>query len=134
VDFGSYLQDLCAGMEHALVHDERIQVRVDAEPLSLPVDTAIALGMVVNELVTNAVKYAYPPPGKGLVLVGLVSAGDTLHLSVRDFGCGLPESEEAPAGGGLGMKLTKSLITQVNGELSITGPPGAAFQITMPVR
>jgi PAS domain S-box-containing protein len=132
VDFGAYLKDLCAGVEEALVHDERIEVRVEAEAISLSVDTAIALGMVVNELVTNGVKYAYPPPQKGLILVRLVDVGDGLRLSVRDSGCGLPENAESPAGGGLGMKLVKSLVAQVNGELSMTGPPGAAFEIQVP--
>lgn len=59
VEFGEYLRDLCAEVESAPVHDDRIQVRVDAEPTPLSVGTAIPLGMVANELFTNAVKYAY---------------------------------------------------------------------------
>jgi two-component sensor histidine kinase len=90
--------------------------------------------MVVNELVTNAVKYAYPPTAGGLVLVALAGVGDGLHLSVRDFGRGLPESGEAPSGAGLGMKLVKSLVAQLNAELSVTGPPGVAFEIRAPGR
>ena len=132
VDFGAYLRDLCAGVAEALVHDERIEVRVEAEAISLSVDTAIPLGMVVNELVTNAVKYAYPLPDKGLILVRLVADGDGFRLSVRDSGRGLPERAETPPGGGLGMKLVKSLVAQVDGELSMTGPPGSAFEIKVP--
>ncbi len=132
VDFGAYLRDLCAGVKEALIHDERIEVRVEAEAISLSVDTAIPLGMVVNELVTNAVKYAYPPPDKGLILVRLLGEGDGFRLSVRDFGRGLPDPVESPLGGGLGMKLVRSLVAQVSGELSVTGPPGTSFEMRVP--
>jgi two-component system CheB/CheR fusion protein len=134
VDFGAYLQDLCAGLKDALVYDdERIEVRVEVEAVPLSVDTAIPMGMAVNELVTNAVKYAYPPPDKGLIMVRFARVGNGLVLSVRDFGRGLPGNAESRPGGGLGMKLVKSLVAQVNGDLSMTGPPGAAFEIRVPV-
>jgi PAS domain S-box-containing protein len=131
VDFGAYLQDLCGGVKEALADDTRVEVRVEAEAISLSVDTAIPLGMVVNELVTNAVKYAYPPPDKGLILVRFVRVGDGLVLSVRDSGRGLPGHAESRVSGGLGMKLVKSLVAQVQGKLITLGPPGAAFEITL---
>mgnify|MGYP001555597223 CR=1 FL=1 len=131
VDFGAYLQDLCAGVKDALVHDERIELRVEPEAIPLPVDTAIPLGMVVNELVTNAVKYAYPPPSRGLILVRFVRVEDRLVLSVRDSGRGLPDGAESRPGGGLGMKLVKSLVAQVQGPLVALPPPGTAFEITI---
>ena len=131
VDFGAYLRDLCAGVEQALVHDDRVKVKVEVEAHSLPVDTAIPLGMVVNELVTNAVKYAYPSPDHGLILVRFVRVGDRLVLTVRDSGRGLPAISESRPGGGLGMKLVKSLVAQVQGELVMLPPPGTAFEITL---
>ena len=94
-------------------------------------DTAIPLGMVVNELVTNAVKYAYPPPAKGSVEVRLRRDEGRLVLSVRDSGQGLPERAESPPEGRLGMKLVRSLVAQVQGELVDLGPPGTAFEIRL---
>jgi two-component sensor histidine kinase len=131
VDFGAYLEELCAGIRESLIHDERIEVKVEAESVPVAVDMAIPLGMVVNELITNAVKYAYPPPDRGLIWVRFVREKDGLALSIRDYGRGLPDNIESRPGGGLGMKLVKSLVAQVHGELVTLGPPGTVFQITV---
>jgi two-component sensor histidine kinase len=131
VDFGAYLNDLCAGIGEALIHDGRIDIVVDTEVVEIAVDTAIPLGMVVNELVTNAVKYAYPSPEKGQIQVRLTRERDGVLLTVRDLGGGLPDDIESRPGGGLGMKLVRSLVGQVSGELMVDGPPGATFQISL---
>jgi two-component sensor histidine kinase len=132
VDFSAYLKDLCAGVRASLIQDDRIKLEVESEPVFMPVDTAVPLGMVVNELVTNAVKYAYPPPANGPISVRLARDGDELVLAVHDIGRGLPDSAESRPGGGLGMKLIRSLVAQVHGVISTAGPPGAAFEIRLP--
>ena len=133
VDLGAYLVDLCAGVQEALVHDQRIRVEVAAASgVSLPVDTVIPLGMVVNELVTNALKYAYPSPQRGAVLVRLAVAEDGLGLTVQDSGQGLPQSLEPRLAGRLGMKLVRSLVAQVGGTLSVIESPGTTFEIKVP--
>jgi two-component sensor histidine kinase len=131
VDFGAYLEDLCAAVKESLLHDERIELKVDAESVLLPVDTVIPLGMVVNELVTNAIKYAYPRPDSGLISVRFMREGDRLRLSVRDAGRGLPDNVQGLSGG-LGMKLVKALVTQVHGELVMLDRPGTGFEIAVP--
>jgi two-component sensor histidine kinase len=131
VDFGAYLRELCDGMRQSLIHDERIDLMVEADSASVPVDTAIALGMVVNELVTNAVKYAYPPPERGQVRVRFARETAGLQLSVRDSGRGLTNDPEIRRSGGLGMKLVKSLVAKIDGELVTLGPPGSAFEISL---
>jgi two-component sensor histidine kinase/PAS domain-containing protein len=131
VDFGAYLRDLCDSVRASLTHDDRIAVAVEAEPIMLPVDTAIPLGMVVNELVTNAIKYAYPYPERGVIRVDLSRAGDGLALEVRDNGQGLSDDAEG-ASSGLGMRLTRSLVAQVGGDMVAHRRPGARFEITVP--
>ena len=131
VEFDAYLRDLCDGVRQSLTQDERIAVAVEAEPTSLPVDAAIPLGMVVNELVTNAVKYAFPTPERGLISVKLTHLGDNLVLTVGDDGRGLSEETESQSKG-LGMKLVRQLIAQVNGTLEIRRHPGATFEIRFP--
>jgi two-component sensor histidine kinase len=131
VDFGAYLTDLCASLSQSLINEDRAELRVEAESVMLAVDTAIPLGMVLTELVTNAVKYAYPAPGKGLILVRFKRQEDRLVLSVSDSGIGLPSPRSRRAGG-LGMKLVKSLVSQIKGELVVRSRPGATFEIKLP--
>jgi two-component sensor histidine kinase len=131
VDFGVYLEKLCADLARSLIHDDRIVLKVEAGNVVLPIDTAVTLGMVVNELVTNAVKYAYPTPTEGIISVRFERVGERLCLRVSDAGAGLPDDAERRAGG-LGMRLVKSLVVQVHGEIVTRGPPGTNFEITLP--
>jgi two-component sensor histidine kinase len=129
VDFASYLKDLCDRLSGSLLIDDRISLEVSAAPVSLPLDRAVALGVLVNELVTNAAKYAYPPPRRGSICVNLQRESGALVLSVADSGKGLPP--EAAAGKGLGMRLVRSLVQQLDGVLEVERRDGVTFNIRM---
>ena len=131
VDLGGYIGDLCSGLAASLGDDGRVDVRVDAEPVAVGVDAAVALGMVVTELVTNAAKYAYPTRSAGQIIVTLRRDVGALVLSVGDRGVGLGGEIDGRREG-LGLRLVKSLVSQVSGELTIHGPPGATFEIRVP--
>jgi len=127
LNFGVYLEQLCRNLAASLIDESgRITIRSDADSANVPVDTAIALGLVVNELVTNAVKHAYPPPARGEISVRFRAQPDFI-LEVGDHGRGLPEqSDPSP---GLGMKLVHALVQQAGGELSVRKHPGATYTI-----
>jgi two-component sensor histidine kinase/PAS domain-containing protein len=128
VDFAAYLQDLCARLASSLLDGDRIRIEVSAEPAAMPLDRAVALGIVVNELVTNAAKHAYPAPAEGLIEVRLEHAPPGLLLCVADDGLGLPA--DLPTGG-LGMRLVRSLVQQIGATLEIERSPGAVFRIRL---
>jgi two-component sensor histidine kinase len=107
-------------------------VTVEAETATIAIDTAIPLGMVVNELVTNAIKYAHGPGERGRIHVRFVREATDLILTVSDDGRGLP-SEVRSKSSGLGMTMVRSLVLQVGGDLTVTQGPGAAFTIRLPV-
>jgi two-component sensor histidine kinase len=130
VDFATYLKDLCASLSRSLVSDGRISLEVEAEPAELPITTVIPLGIVVNELVTNAVKYAYPPPQTGVVSVDFRRNDAGFRLTVGDAGQGLPE--QAATNRGLGMTLVSSLVRQLHGEMVPRHNPGVTFEINVP--
>lgn len=131
VEFGGYLRDLCESIKESLTLDDRVAIEVAADPIMLPVDTAIPLGMVVNELITNSIKYAYPFPARGLISVNLTGADGELRLRVQDDGPGLSEESESSSAG-LGMRLVKSLVGQVDGTFTVHRSPGATFEISVP--
>ncbi|MDB5474565.1 MAG: sensor histidine kinase [Phenylobacterium sp.] len=129
VDFAAYLQDLCDRLRRSVLDPDRVTLRLEAEPTSLPLDKAVAMGVLVNELVTNAAKHAYPPPASGQISVMLSQAGEELVLSVGDSGCGLPAE---PPPDGLGMRLVRSLVQQIGGALQVEHHPGATFRVRLP--
>ena len=131
VDFGAYLEDLCTSLARTLIVDERIRLEVQAHSAIVPVDTAIPLGMIVNELMTNAVKHAFAPPQDGVITIRFGHDAEGLVLSISDNGAGLPDAE-AEIPDGLGMKLLKSLVAQVGGRLATDHRSGAKFDIHLP--
>ena len=132
VDFSGYLRNLVDRLTRSLLSDGRIRIEVEAHPCSpFSIDHAVALGIVVNELVTNAVKYAFAPPQQGCIRVRFQSLESGALLSVEDNGRGLPADFDG-AGGGLGARLVKSFVAQVGGELTIRHEPGATFEIRLP--
>jgi len=129
VDFAAYLADLCRRLAESLLEDDRVRITVQAEPVVMPLDRAVALGVVVNELVTNAAKHAYPAPASGEISVRLERTASGLVLSISDTGQGLPQDISGP---GLGMRLVRSLVQQIGGALDIERSQGAAFHVRLP--
>ena len=105
----------------------KIESRVQA--IALSADSALSIGLVVNELVTNCLKYAFPPGGPGTILVSLGSEGGRVRLIVRDDGKGLPESPRE----GLGGLLVDSLAEQLGGRASRRNEGGAVVELDFPL-
>ena len=87
MDMQEHLKALCGSLEEALCSHRPVRLIVNAEPVVLPPDKALPVGLILNELVTNALKYAFPD-GPGLVQVQFGKQGNTLCLSVADDGVG----------------------------------------------
>jgi len=131
INFGSYLNDLVQEIRIAYPQQTNINVRVEAEPVFIPIDTAVPCGLIVNELVTNAFKYAFPEDQPGSILVKLNRKDGLLRLEVSDDGVGLPGSPEAPASDALGLNLVRILSSQVNASVQITRERGTVFRLTL---
>ena len=129
VDFARYLGDLCERLSKSVLDSERISLEVKADVVVLPLDRAVVLGLIVNELVTNAAKHAYPPPASGGISVRLDLAENGLVLAVADWGRGLPAE---PPRVGLGMRIVRSLVQQLGGRLSVEQHPGSTFRVHVP--
>jgi two-component sensor histidine kinase len=131
VKFDAYLGELCRRLGNAGA-DRGVAIELEAAPLEVPSEDAVQLGIVVNELITNAVKHAYPPPHKGKIIVKLSAADDEIRLSVRDFGPGLAADGRGPSG--LGMRLVRSLVEKRGGAVTLESGDGLEVQVTLPDR
>lgn len=131
IELGAYLQEVCGEMEAAQPH---CTVHADVEEaMLLAPEKAVHLGIIVNELVTNACKYAYPGQCGGQIWVRLGRDGQDHRLSIRDEGAGLPADFDADAGKGLGMRIVKSLTHQLGATLTTRNrAPGAEFIVVIP--
>jgi two-component sensor histidine kinase len=123
-----YLEDLCARLSRTLLEGREVRLDLHAEPVSLPIDEAVRLGVIVNELVTNAAKHAYAPNDHGVIWVRLTRTDEGLCLSVADLGQGMGEQ---PAGG-LGMRLVRSLVERDGGQLTIKSSHGTSVEVRLP--
>jgi two-component sensor histidine kinase/PAS domain-containing protein len=131
VDFAAYLRRLCDRLADGLIDSDRVRIEVDADPAMAPLDEAVALGLIVNELVTNAAKYAYPEPAAGVIRVVLRNRPGMFVLKVSDEGRGLGSGG---ASSGIGMRLVRSLVRQCRGELDVAHEGGASFTVSLPER
>ena len=124
IDFAGYARELAANLSDAFAGEpDRIAMAVRAVPLVVDLDTAIPLGLLVTELVGNAMKHAFPDGAAGKVTVTLEHRDGTATLTVADDGVGLPPQVPHAAGGrpsgGLGMMLVRSLAGQIGGTVAI---------------
>jgi len=129
VDVAEYLRGLALQLLSAHAGADRIKLRIDVDPLELGLDTAIPCGLIVNELVSNALEHAFPGRTSGEIRIemGLMDGGG-LRLRIADDGIGLPDP--APSNhGGLGLELVEALTDQLDGTLEVTRNGGTAFTI-----
>jgi PAS domain S-box-containing protein len=133
VDIHSYLKTLTDDLSRSFSRpDKQISTRIDAGDVNMNIDSLIPLGLLINELVTNAYKHAFNETDKGEIRVCL-DADDSgrVWLKVSDNGCGLPQGMDlADYQKTLGIRLAIELADQLDGTLSISNNPGAEFSIS----
>ena len=130
VDVSMYVADLCEALRPITGDDDRISLKADFdEGILVDADTAVPLGIVLTELITNAVKYAFPAPRSGTILVrARPSRPGWVELTVRDDGVGMLSLRE----GSLGYGLVRSLVQQIGGEIDVRNDAGLVVTISFP--
>jgi len=132
VDFGRYIRDLAGALFRSYGADPAaVRLTVDVADVSLTLDAAIPCGLMVNELVSNCLKHAFPEGGGGEILIRLVSEDDGRHtLAVRDNGVGFPEDKDHRTSPTLGLQLVSSLADQLGGTMELDRTEGTEFRIS----
>jgi two-component sensor histidine kinase len=133
LDLGSYLKDVCTDISDSMPGCEIV---VDAaQGIEIATDRAIPVALLVNELITNAAKYAYPSGTCRAWLSVARGADHTIVVSVRDEGVGLPPDFDIKSGPRLGMKLVNAFTTQLRATLDVKRhSPGTEFVLSVPER
>ena len=131
IEFGSYLRSLASHLLHFNeVDTRRIRMETALEEVYLDIQTAIPTGLIANELLSNAMKHAFPGKRSGTIELALrpLPEGSCL-LSVKDDGIGFPEGIDIRKTESLGLQIVSSLIDQVDGRLEILRENGTEFRI-----
>jgi two-component sensor histidine kinase len=133
VDMASYLQELCSTLSEALFLRGAITLGCTSDHAALPRDRAVSIGLIVNELVTNAAKHAFTGRDRGHIEVGFRAIATGWCLTVRDDGVGVPTTAAPARGdGGLGQRLIEGFVRQAHGTIKTdSGPDGTTVAVTL---
>jgi two-component sensor histidine kinase len=134
VSFAEYARDLAAHLRHSYAGNSgQVDLEVDVEELSLDMDLSVPCGLIINELVSNALKHAFPGGRKGTVRLSLRRAGDgTLALAVSDDGVGMPAGLDVRSPRTLGLRIVNILAAQIRASIEAGPGPGTTITLTFP--
>jgi two-component sensor histidine kinase len=130
IDFGEYLNDIISLLSRTF-GKRNIHCRVEADTISLSIETAIPLGIIANELISNAMKYAFPDDREGELLLRLSRAENgRVTMTVKDDGAGIPDAIDFRNPTSLGLQLVNDLVSQINGVIELDRNSGTTFVIS----
>jgi two-component sensor histidine kinase len=134
VPFEDYLKELLQEIKETYVHhDKQIDFDTAIDPLTFPVELAVPLGLIMNELVSNSFRHAFSSVDKGLIHISLKQLSSSVKLTVSDSGTGIPEeSSREGTGETLGLVLVSTLASQLKGSMNIVPGPGGSVSIRFP--
>lgn len=131
-DAGEYASALARELVESMGRDD-VRLDLDVAPAKLDLTQAVPLALILNELVTNALKYGCLPDTEGCIRVGFNAVDGGYRLSVADAGPGLPGDFAPESSKSLGMRVIQALAKQLNGRLVVERPPvGAEFAVVFP--
>ena len=133
VDLARHAALLAANLSHAYgVDARRITVAIAIDPLPLGVDRAIPAGLILNELISNAVKHAFPGQRAGTIRIGGHLEDGRVAISVSDDGAGVAPGFNIHESRSMGLEIVRILTRQLHGDLAFDGSNGATFRICFP--
>ena len=107
----------------------RINLKIYVQNILLDINTAIPLGLIVNELITNSLKHAFPEGKRGNISVYFHQLDENYEFIVKDNGIGFPEDLDLNNTNSLGLQIIKVLTTQINGQIELENNNGTEIKI-----
>jgi two-component sensor histidine kinase len=129
IDMDVYLAELLDYLGESFGTGRQIRFQLDIAPLKLGVGQAIPIGLIVNEAVTNSIKYAFLPGSQGNIRVNMHQSADRISLAITDDGIGIDPAITSGKSASMGLKLIKGLTRDIDGEIDFTNENGARIDI-----
>jgi two-component sensor histidine kinase len=129
-----YVESLVAGLDELGAHGPRVRIDTEVDDVSLSVESGVPCGLILNELISNALKHGFPGERSGSVHVSVRRGpGSELRLAVSDDGVGLPVGFDPERTAALGLTIARLLARQLKGELELSSTAsGTTFQVRFP--
>ena len=130
IDFSDYIESLAGRLLEVYgVIGNGIDLHINAEKIFLSIDSAIPCGLIINELVSNSVKHAFPKGRSGAVEINMDRRDGNYNLIVADNGVGFPENIDFRNTESLGLQIVQTLTSQLGGEIELESNEGTRFKI-----
>lgn len=129
IDFSDYIKNLISHINYSY-GSKNINIKLKTEPIDLNIETAIPLGLIINELVSNSLKYAFPNNQKGKITISLSPENKEYTLIINDNGIGLPQNMDFKnTESSLGLQLVNLLVAQLEGNIELNKNKGTKYTI-----
>ncbi|HWQ20137.1 MAG TPA: PAS domain S-box protein [Methanotrichaceae archaeon] len=133
IDLADYTKNLTSYLSMSYGIEKRVRIKLDLGDATIGIDKAIPFGLIINELVTNCIKHAFPDGRMGEIRISLHQDTGNLKLVLSDNGVGLSEKYDDPGTKSLGLKLVQTLVTQLKGTIDVHSNGGAEFVIAFDI-
>ncbi len=131
IEFSSYMLALCKNLVHSYaIHSDTVELKTELTKTFLSLDQAIPSGLIANELISNALKYAFEEGTKGEIYMGISDQDNQIRLEIGDNGRGLPEGLDHKNSDSLGLQLVHTLVDQLDAEIHVDLKGGTKYLIT----
>ncbi|MFH1025763.1 MAG: sensor histidine kinase [Nitrospirota bacterium] len=135
IDIGGFIRDLTSSLQQSYtVAGAPVEIHVDTADVSLALEQAVPCGLILNELVSNAMKHAFPEGKEGKININMRLQDTQVVLTVQDNGIGFPKAIDVANLKTMGMELVNILVGQIGGEIGMQVDGGTIWTITFPVR
>jgi two-component system, sensor histidine kinase PdtaS len=130
VDFGEYIHSLAQYLFGSYrANTDQVKLTIEVDPVALGVDAAVPCGLILNELISNALKHAFPNRRNGEICISMKRLDGEIFLQIQDDGVGFPQGMEIEDTPSLGLQLVTTLVSQLDGTLELSRQPGTRFII-----
>ncbi|MCF7928675.1 MAG: PAS domain S-box protein [Spirochaetales bacterium] len=133
INIFEYIESLCTSLFQTYrVNPEQVKLELDIEPLDIEISVAMPVALLLNELISNSLKYAFPEGKEGKITIALNKEGKKAKMQISDDGVGLPADQSIASQESLGHTLVYTLVEQLDGSIEMVEGAGTSFLISFP--